>query len=315
MQKGPMKIATFIALSLSVLLFGCASTPAVPYWQNPQWVNALATAVHQNIRYPKTAAAENFPSGTAIVTFYYDNGRLRAPHIVQSTGSSMLDASILEQIANIKPLMAKGLDTTMPHGFQMIIYMNPPELIELYRAIQGTLAKHINYPFLGGSGGMVLAEFKYRNGVIIDPRIKTSSGHLALDQAVMKELQTTALPKPPDWLRNKTFYFELPYCFGSGTNLCATTLTEVRYVPAGELSNSSKAPCAEVGYKYRDGHISNVRIMKSSGDQDLDKHALAEAAEGKLARPPARFERATSDYTVPVCSNDSPKTGTGPAKQ
>lgn len=307
-----MKIGIFTAWSLAALLAACTTTQSLPYWQNLQWVNTLATAVHKNIHYPKTAANENFPSGTAVVTFYYDNGRLRAPHIVQSTGSSLLDAAIIEQIADIKPPTADGLDTTTPHGFQMNIDMYPAD-IEMFRAIQRTLQEHIQYPFGGGSGGTVVAEFKYRDGEILDPKIKTSSGNSTLDHAVMKELQTTVLPKPPDWLVNKTFSFELPYCFGLGANSCAATVTEVRYVPAGEFSNSSKAPCAEVGYRYHEGVISNVRLIKSSGNDGLDKRTLAEAAQGKLARPSARFDRAVTEYTVPVCNTNNP--GAGSANQ
>lgn len=300
-----MKIATFIALSLSVLLFGCASTPAVPYWQNPQWVNALATAVHQNIRYPKTAAAENFPSGTAIVTFYYDNGRLRAPRIVQSTGSSMLDASIIAQIPKIKPPSAAGSDTDTPHAFQMIIPMSPISS-SLRLALSQALAEHIQYPIMAeryGSSGLLIAYFEYKDGVILNPKIQKSSGSIRLDQAVLNELRMTTLPKPPDWLKNKTFSFSVPYCFGLLT--CANTITQVRYVPAGESSSLSKSPCAVVGYEYKNGTISNIHLIKSSGDADWDKHAVAEAAQGKLPGPPTRFDRAVSDYTVPVCNNSS----------
>lgn len=307
-----MKNGILIALGLATLLSGCA-TP-VPYWQNLQWVNSLATTVHKNIQYPKSAVNENFPSGTAVVTFYYDNGSLRAPHIVQSTGSRLLDTAIIEQIPEIKPPVAEGLDLTTPRGFQMNINLYPAD-IEMFRTIQRTLQEHIQYPFGGGSGGTVVAEFKYRDGEILDPKIITSSGNSALDHTVMKELQTTALPKPPDWLANKTFSFELPYCFGLGTNSCGGTVTEVRYVPAGQFSNSSKAPCAEIGYRYHEGAVTNVRLIKSSGNGDLDKRALAEAAQGKLARPPMRYDRATSNYTVPICNNNGSKTGTAPTNQ
>ena len=303
--RGTMRAKILTILSIAGLLAGCATAPAVPYWQNPDWVNSLATTVKNNVQYPHSAAAENFPSGTAIVTFIYDKGILLAPRIVQSAGSLVLDEAITEQISKIKPPQAVGSDTDTPHGFQMTIPMSPVSS-SLRLALRQALAEHIHYPLMAerhGSGGLLIAYFEYRNGEILNPKIQKSSGNVRLDQAVLSELRATTLPKPPDWLKNKTFGFSVPYCFGLLT--CANTVTQVRYVPAGESNSLSKPPCAEIGYQYEAGSISNIHLVKSSGDADWDKHALAEAAQGKLPGPPARFDRAVSDYTVPVCSNSS----------
>lgn len=303
--RGDHVAKVLMAFGAASLLAGCATAPAVPYWQNPQWVNALAATVKSNVQYPQSAAAENFPSGTAIVTFIYDKGILLAPRIVQSTGSSVLDGAITEQIAKIKPPQAAGSDTDTPHAFQMTIPMSPVSP-SLRLALRQALAEHIHYPIMAeryGSSGLLIAYFEYRNGEILNPKIQKSSGNISLDQAVLNELRATTLPKPPDWLKNKTFGFSIPYCFGLLT--CANTVTQVRYVSTGESSSLSKPPCAVVGYEYKNGAFSNIHLIKSSGDADWDKHAVAEAAQGKLPGPPARFDRAVSDYTVPVCSNSS----------
>lgn len=300
-----MRAKILTMLSIAGLMTGCATAPAVPYWQNPDWVNSLATAVKHNLNYPHSAAAQDFPSGTAIVTFIYYKGNLLEPHVVQSTGSSVLDEAITEQIPKIKPPQATGSDTDTPHAFQMTIPMSPVSL-SLRLALRQALAEHIQYPMMAeryGSGGSLIAYFEYKDGKILNPKIQKSSGNIRLDQAVLSELRTTTLPKPPDWLKNETFGFSVPYCFGLLT--CANTVTQVRYVPAGESNSPSKPPCAEIGYRYEAGSISNIHLIKSSGDADWDKHALAEAAQGKLPGPPARFDRAVSDYTVPVCSNAS----------
>ncbi|HKV98094.1 MAG TPA: TonB C-terminal domain-containing protein [Gammaproteobacteria bacterium] len=302
-----MRARILTMLSIAGLLAGCAIAPAVPYWQNPDWVNSLAAAVKHNVKYPHSAAAQDFPSGTAIVTFIYYKGNLLEPHVVQSTGSSVLDEAITEQIPKIKPPQAAGLNADTPHAFQMTITMSP-YVASLRLALRQALAAHIRYPILAernGSGGLLIAYFEYRDGEILNPKIQKSSGNIGLDQAVLRELQTATLPKPPDWLKDKTFSFTVPYCFASGFSACAYTETRIRYVPVGESSSPSKPPCAVVGYEYKNGTISNVHLIKSSGEADFDKRTLAEAAEGKLPDPSKRFDRAVTDYTVPVCGHSS----------
>jgi TonB family protein len=299
-----MRTRILTVLLIASLLTACASTPSVPYWENPQWINALGTAVNKGIQYPHSAAKDNFPSGTAVVTFVYDNGRLLKPKIIKSTGSPVLDAAIVEQIPSIVPPHARGPHTDKPHRFQMNIDMYPFDN-SLIQALHRTLAERIHYPIIArrnGAGGMVLASFKYRDGKVFDQEIRKSSGNHSLDQAVLYELKTSVFPKPPSWLKSKTFSFTVPYCFGPGR--CADTVTEVRYVPSEESSSPSKTPCAVVGYRYEEGTLSNVRLIKSSGDPAFDKQALARAVRGKLGKPQTRFDRAISDYTVSVCSNN-----------
>lgn len=308
LEWGMLKTGITFLLGLSVLVAGCASAPPKPYWEDLHWINALATTVHSDVQYPEAAAKENFPSGSAVVVFLYAQGRLLAPRIVKSTGSPILDAAIIKQIPNIKPPRAMGQDSGVPHAFQMNIGMYPYDIV-LFREIRQTLADHIQYPITAGwdrPAGRVVAEFHFKNGKVFDPKISISSGYMSIDHSVLRELQTTPLPKPPAWLKDKTFIFSLAYCFGPGQ--CANTFTTVRYVPAGEFTGAATAPCAEVGYRYRDGSISNIHLIKSSGDTQLDKRALAEATAGKLAHPPALFDRATSDYSVPICNNRSPNT-------
>ena len=59
--------------------------------------------------------------------------------------------------------------------------------------------------------------------------------------------------------------------------------------------------CAQIGYRYRDRIMSNIRTTPSIGNPAFDAKALAEATQGKLAKPMARMDRAVIDFTVPVC--------------
>ena len=301
-----MPTKTLTILSIAGLLAGCATAPAVPYWQNPQWINALARTVHSNIRYPKDAAKDHFPYGTAIVVFTYYNDKLLAPRILKSTGSSFLDSTILEQITAIIPPQADGLNTEMPHNFQMEISIYPPYQ-KFFSAIKRDLAVHIQYmreDVLAGASGMVLADFKYRNGEVIDAQIVKSSGIQNLDKAVLHELQTISFPQPPYWFKDKTFSFQVPFCFGMTKDTqCQHFVMQVRYIPVNERNAVSKPPCAEIGYRYEGGKITNVHLIASSGNSDWDKRALKATSERQLPHPPSNWNDVITDYSIPVCNN------------
>ena len=298
------------ALGIVGLLAGCASTPAVPYWDNPQWINALAKTVHDDVHYPARQIKDDFPYGTAIVIFTYENEKLVSPHILKSTGSEILDTAIVSQIANITPPPAQGLDINTPHAFQMQIGLSPKG-IELFQSIHAALAAHMQYPraaIMHGDEGWVLAGFSYKDGIVSDSRIIRSSGSPPLDQAVLYKLRNTLYPKPPAWLKGKTLSFDITFCFVTVNQSCPNAIMQVRYVSTGTSAAPPKLPCAVIGYEYKHGAISNVHLIESSGNTSFDKQTLIEAKEGRFPRPSSRWDRTISDYTVPVCSHGTFKT-------
>ncbi len=297
-----MRTKLLMAFGITGVLAGCATTPAVPYWDNPKWVNALGKMVQDSIHYPKNASKENFPGGNAIVLFTYDNGHLRSPTILISTGSKLLDAAILEQISSISPPQAQGLNTETPHEFEMKVTVYPLE-ISLFRTIQEELQTHIQYPqraIIVGATGVVVASFSYRNGSVFDAKIESSSDNRALDQAVLYELQTISFPKPPAWLKDKTFSLRVPVCFGLGQVVCPKA--ETRYVSTDTTIAPPKPPCVEIGYKYAHGKISNVHLIALSGDASFDKRALTAVNEGQIPHD-SRSDSGIKHYNISVCNN------------
>ena len=300
-----MRTRILAVLLIGGLLAGCASTPSVPYWENPQWINKLGEAVHNGMHYSPVGVASNLPSGTAVIVFTYDNGRLRSPSILRSTGSTILDSAILEQLLKIRPPMAQGLENKIPHTFQMAVEMHDANL-DLFKDIAKDLQSHIYYPrraLLSGASGIVVIGFKYRNGRVSDATIKTSSGYSSLDRAALHEVQALTFPEPPPALSNQTFSLELPFCFGLNHNSPCPRY-KVSYVPKDVTAPSPAPRCAQIGYIYRDGIMSNIRIIQSSGNLQFDRQALAEVIQAKFPHPEGYWDRATSSYKFPVCSNN-----------
>ena len=167
------------ALGITCLLAGCASTPAVPYWQNPKWINALLVTINNNLVYPVEATTVGFPYGQATVQFAYDNGRLKDVHIVKSTGNQILDSAITTQITDMKPPVARSLDTTISRQFQVPITFSISHS-QFYRAIYGAIMSgHTYYPrsaVLHGQQGLVEVRFKYRNGYVLNQTIEHTIG-------------------------------------------------------------------------------------------------------------------------------------------
>ncbi|MGH8283102.1 MAG: hypothetical protein ACRESE_04570 [Gammaproteobacteria bacterium] len=309
-----MKSLTITVLGLAILLAGCASTPSVPYWENPQWVNALSETVHKDIQYPNDAATEDFPSGTAIVTFTYDNGKLKAPRILKSTGSPILDAAIVKQISNIPPPQAQGLNIAAPHDFEMEIgmYAADTKFFKVISYAIGSHLRHVHWPVAAqwrgmkqGAVGWVIVGFQYRNGIILDTEIVQSNGNAILDKLVLNSLRTTPMPMPPDLAKNKILNIQAPFCFPSRPGECRNNGTQIQYVSASESTIPQKPPCAEIGYRNKYGITSNLHLIESSGDANFDKRALAAVSEGKFPHP-SRWDDAVSDYNIPICNNSGP---------
>lgn len=318
-----MRARILAILMIAGLLASCAST-SVSYWDNPQWVNALGKVVHSGIQYPKDAAQEDFPSGTAIIEFTYDNGKLQAPHILKSTGSKALDAAIIDQIPVITLPKAQGLNTKTPHNFEMEVSLYAANSA-FSRAINRAISKnmlHFHFPAAAesrdmklGAVGWVVINFKYRNGKIFDTKIAQSNGNALLNSIILQVLQTASMPPTPDYARNLTFNLSAPFCIPSRPWQCQDRFMQIQYVPAGTSDTIPKSPCAEVAYRYKDGKISRVHLIVSSGDSNLDKQAVAAVVAGEFPHPMPLWDRAINDYSVPVCNNNRLDARTGSTNQ
>ena len=119
------------ALVLTCALSACGTAPshgnlprfvypgANPYWMNQFWQTELFTAVQSVVHLPTAAgfAPKSEPHGT--VRFLYDNGAIRDPVIVESTGSPEMDKLLLQQVITAKIPKPFGRNIDQPHEFQV----------------------------------------------------------------------------------------------------------------------------------------------------------------------------------------------------
>ncbi|MGB9428903.1 MAG: TonB family protein [Gammaproteobacteria bacterium] len=300
-----MKPTTVTALWLAIVLAGCASAPPKPYWENDQWINAMAKTIKSNVHYPKKEAAQRGdPAGQAIVRFTYAAGAITDVTIVKSTGHQILDTAIAVQMPEIKLPPAAGLDTELPHRFQIPVDMVPSDRDVFFMELSEDIRKHVHYPYTSiahGDQGIVIAHFRYRNGNILNSRIIQSSGSPALDKTVIDALSQLKAPPPPPWARDKTLSFNVPIVFCSWKKPCITLVS--RYVPHDMTGTAATELCSEVGFDYKENKISNVHLIHSSGNADINKDALSRISKGDFLPPPENMKDKDMNFAIPVCYN------------
>lgn len=305
-----MQTNILAALVTAGLLGGCASTPAVPsrapsvpYWQNPQWINELATTITNGLVYPAEATKVGFPSGQAIVQFSYDNGRLRDVRIVKSTGSQILDSALAVQIANMRPPLARGLNTNTSRRFQLPVNLSVKDS-GFFRSMRNAIQTHVHYPrtaVLHGEQGFIVVRFEYRNGNVLNPTVVKSIGSKVFEHAALKQLSHAKMPPPPVWARDKTFTFQVPFCFVFSEGACPGTHMEIRYMSSNTQLYPTASLCTQVVFDYKGNKISDVRVADSSGDAKLDKAALLTISQGNFPQPSATLKNQAASFKIPVC--------------
>lgn len=317
----PMRSITLISLITAILLSGCASTPIaknappLAYWKNAEWLTELETTINQNLQYPAIAAHEHYPAGTAMVAVTYDRGKLTSPHILVSTGSLALDQAIISQMPFIRPPPVRGLKVDGAHNFELFAELFP-SAPELYKAIRGAIAEHARYPYFSPYTPypqIVVARFNYKNGRMLNPEIARSFANTTYNQFVLRELQRTSLPKPPDWLEGTTLDFSIEFCF-SGTYTCQQWLNRVHLIKVNTI-NFPEKPCAEIGFIFVNKTISDIRIIASSGTISFDSYAVKTISEGEFPRPISAWDNDLTFYDIPVCSSKSYQVGSTSTKQ
>lgn len=313
-----MSTKLLMALGAASLLIGCASTtshlpqaPSIPYWQNPQWISELAAQINSNLIYPVAATTVGFPSGQAIVQFTYDDGKLENTKIIKSTGSQILDSAIIAQIADIKPPLARGLETNLPRQFQLPVSLNIGDsqfyrsLDEAVRAATRTYGYYPRSAVLNGNQGRVTVRFQYRNGTVLNPTVVNVIGSKIFERAALKALSYAKMPPAPAWARDKTLDLKVDICFiFTGTHICPGPNIEILYTGSNAPPAATTNACTEVGFDYKGRKISNVYVVNSSGNPNLDKVALLTISQGNFTQPSTALKNQTSSFEIPVCFSD-----------
>ena len=212
------------AFILACALSACSSVPSPlimrshpnpftqPYWVYPAWQSALLLAVQSKVHLPDNEDTSGL-HGT--VRFLLDNGVIKNPVIVASTGDPKLDTLMLQQVVSAKAPKPLGQHTDQPHEFELQLEMfTPYESFEynVYVAIDNT-AEYTRDPLVKDETGIATVAFDYMDGKALNIVIAKSSGHSDLDHLSVKAVSSAIMPAPPPGYARKTVHLQAFVCF------------------------------------------------------------------------------------------------------
>lgn len=212
------------AFILVCALSACSSAPSqrnVPrfiypgtqaYWMNPYWQAELFQAVQCVVHLPDNTTT---PGIQGTVKFLYENGAIKNPTIVASTGNSDLDKLLLQQVVTAKIPKPFGLDTGQAHEFELPLEMFTPYQSFQYNVYAAIDQKH-QYPrdpLLRGVTGITTVTFDYLNGKASNVIVTKSSGYKDLDQPSVEAVSNAILPPPSPGYAGKTLHMQAIFCY------------------------------------------------------------------------------------------------------
>lgn len=212
------------AFILACALSACSSTPphvnaprfiylgTQVYWMNPFWQAELLETVQSVVHLPDRTTTSGI-QGT--VKFLYDNGAIKNPTIVTSTGNSDLDKLLLRQVVTAKIPKPFGPHTDQPHEFELPLEMFTPfESFEynVYAAIKLKITYGRN-ALIDGETGIATVNFEYLDAKVQNIVIAKSSGHGDLDKSSIATVSNAVMPPPPPGYTDKIVPMQAIFCY------------------------------------------------------------------------------------------------------
>lgn len=212
-------------LILACALSACGSAPPQAnkpplfsdqaYWMNPFWQAELFSAVQCVARLPSNAASPATPGIHGTIKFLFDNGAVKDPVIVESTGNPQLDKLLLQQVVTAKVPKPYGLHTDQPHEFELPLEMFTPYKsfeYNVYAAIDRTKF-YGRDAIIKGDTGSTTVDFDYLDGKALNIAIAKSSGSRYLDQPSVDTVSKALLPAAPPGYAGKTLHMVVIFCY------------------------------------------------------------------------------------------------------
>ena len=188
-----------LILPVTCLTLGCTSYPQGPYWKNPTWGKELQNRITAQMRYPMEATNNGFPTGTATVEFTYRDEKLTDIRIIKTTQSQILDDSIVQQLAKVKPPDVAPQYVHVSHRIETEIELTPS--VEDFREF---LLAHVLHTFTlkptayPDRAAKIDVEITYRDGIIVDNGIISTSGSNAdYNSQTMRAVSSLIFPPTP----------------------------------------------------------------------------------------------------------------------
>ena len=178
-----------------------------------------------------------------------------------------------------------------------------PEIVPL---ILKLIAINADYPqdvLDGKIHGRATVKLYYIGKRFTHPTLVTSSGNKELDKVAIKTMMDTQLPR---WVGMGPYVIvtvDLTQEWAEPVLMSQikTAIRRSMIMPKHVLIYGSKgADVAIVSFEYRDGHVSQVKIEKSSGDSYVDNAALKAVSNARYPKTPVKFSSKTIHFSVPI---------------
>jgi len=210
------------------------------YWTNPYWQADLFAAVQSAAHLPANTTSPATPGIHGAVRFTYDNGAIKDPEIVTSTGDPDLDKLLLQQVVSAKAPKPLGQHTDQPHDFELPLDM--PTYFEWFENnIYAAIDRKKGYSkdaILKNIMGITAVDFDYLDGKALNIVIAKSSGNKELDQISVGTVSNAELPAAPTGYTGKTLPLQVIFCYDvnlakkcpTGKNIMDVEGTRIRRV-------------------------------------------------------------------------------------
>lgn len=203
-----------LASGLAALLVACASTPSGPYWEDQRWNESLFIALQESLSYPIGANEQRTDPVSGKVGFTYDRGHLKDVSMIESTGSSVLDAAMVQQVSSANIPLATGPDADQSRRYELVLRM-PTPIPDFYKRIHELAAKAAFYPRESvnmGQAGAVVVAFDYEAGHTWNIQVFESSGYAALDKAALLDVKNLQI-SPPVEHEHDRMHLRMQICY------------------------------------------------------------------------------------------------------
>lgn len=189
--------------------------PGQAYWMNPFWQAELFSAVQCVVHLPANSVSPATSRVQGTVKFLFEDGTVKEPVIVKSTGNPELDKLMLQQVVTAKVPKPFGLHTDQPYEFEL-----PLEMFTPYESFQYNVYAAINRkqeyprdPLLQDIMGITTVDFDYLDAKVSHIAVIKSSGNEKLDQVSLNAVSRAVMPPPSPGYASKTLHMVAIFCY------------------------------------------------------------------------------------------------------